>query len=107
MQSVPFLDGNIAGHMRDAELTEPLDRQWRGQSGEEKVPPRKVGEDVGWELLGGFPLEGVAVEVLVDELAARALQLVMRRVKVRRREAVEPSGLRKGHRGGGSGHGLA
>lgn len=88
VESVPFLDWNIPGHVCDADLTEPLRRQWRWQSGEEKVPPRKVGEDVRWKLLGGFPLEGGSVEVLVDELAARALQLVMRRVKVRRREAV-------------------
>lgn len=108
VEGVEVVDGQVAGEVGDAEVLEPGGGERRGERGDQHAGCGEGGVDVGGDLFGLFPFEGVWGEVLVDELAAGALPFAVGGRVVGGGDAVEPGGFGEGDgvgRDEGSGHG--
>lgn len=100
---VKVLDLESAQQLVDTQLLQPLDRQRRGQVGDQHVGLGERLEDVRRHRLFALPFEGVLQQVLLDEGADVALPFAVRVVVVGRGQAGEPRRLGEGCGRGGEG----
>ena len=86
---VPFGDGDVED-VRDADVGEGVDRQWRGEVRDQHVVRGEGVEEGGRGFAGFFPFRRPGQEVLFHPGAAGFLESVVRWLVLGRGEAVDP-----------------